>query len=137
MRDRLRQHFPTVAALVTVLLLAATVSLLVGTPEGLAYRGGAVVPRVPLDLPPPEQDADLDSYRDDTDLVAGNLLLAVDLVSLDAGAAAHPYVLVGTQDDHGRTGAGRELEWPHIVDHDPLGRRAGSPAWQSDVIRTG
>lgn len=136
MRDRLRQHFPTVAALTAMLVLAASVSLLAGTPSGLAYLGGPVVPRVLLDLPPPEQDADLDSYADAADLVDGNLLLAVDLLALDGGDA-HPYVLVGTQDDHGRTGAGAELEWPHIVDHDPLGRRAGSPAWQADAIRTG
>lgn len=136
MRDRLRQHFPTIAALLAVLLLAASVSLLAGTPTGLAYVGGGIAPREVLDLPGPEADQDLDSYADVADLVAGNLMLAVDLVALDAGDA-HPYVLVGTQDDQGRTGAGRDLEWPHIVDHDPLGRRAGSPAWQRDAVRTG
>jgi hypothetical protein len=136
MRDRLRQHFPTVAAFLAVLGVAASVSLLAGTPTGLAYAGGPVVPREPIDLPATADDADLDSYADGVDVVAGNLLLSVELVALDAGSA-HPYVLVGTQDDHMRTGKGAELEWTHVVDHDPLGRRAGSPGWQADAIRTG
>lgn len=137
MRDRLRQHFPTVAAFLLALAVAASVSLLAGTPSGLAYSGGPVTPRVPLALPGPGQDADLDSYADATDLHDGNLLLAIDLLGLDGPAEAHPYVLVGTQDDHGRTGLGAELEWPHVVDHDPLGRRAGSPGWSDDALRTG
>jgi hypothetical protein len=137
MRDRLRQHFPTVAAFVVALAVAASVSLLAGTPSGLAYAGGPVTPRLPLDLPGPGQDADGDSYADAVDIHDGNLLLAIDLLELDGPSDAHPYVLVGTQDDHGRTGAGAELEWPHVVDHDPLGRRAGSPGWTSDALRTG
>lgn len=137
MRDRLRQHFPTVAAFLAALLLAASVNLLAGSPTGLAYAGGPSSPRAVLDLPDPSEDRDRDSYADAVDLAEGNRLVAVRLVALDAGAEALPYVLAGTQDDHGRTGKGAELEWAHIVDHDPLGRRAGSPGWQRDAVRTG
>lgn len=137
MRDRLRQHFPTVAAFLAVLVVAASVSLLAGTPTGLAYAGGPAFPRVPIDLPTAAADRDLDSYGDLTDLTEGNLLVAVGLVALEAGSDVRPYVLVGTQDDHARTGEGAELEWRHVVDHDPLGRRAGSPGWQEDALRTG
>lgn len=135
MRDRLRQHFPTVASFLGVLGVAAAVSLLAGSPAGLAYAGGPVTPRVPLDLPGP--DGDGDSYADAVDLTDGNLLVAIDLVALHAATATRPYFLAGTQDDHARTGAGAELEWRHVVDHDPLGRRAGSPGWQEDALRTG
>lgn len=136
MRDRLRQHFPTVAAFLAVLAVAASVSLLAGTPTGLAYAGGPAFPREPLALPSPGDDHDGDSYADAVDLTQGNLLISVALVALQAGDA-RPSILVGTQDDHARTGKGAELEWLHVVDHDPLGRKAGSPGWQEDAVRTG
>jgi hypothetical protein len=134
MRPRLRTHLATVAALLACLVVAGLSGLLVGQPAGLAYAGGPVVPRAVLSFPGP--DSDLDSYADDVDLHRGDLLLRLDVLQLDADGLA-AYVLAGTQEDHGRTGAGAELEWPHIVDHDPLGRRAGSPEWEADVVRTG
>jgi hypothetical protein len=135
-RRSLRPHLPTVAAFVACMLVAVGAS--VALPETGAPGGLSLVPRVPLELPGVEEDRDLDSYADGVDRMDGDLLVVVDLVGLEApGRAPEPYVLIGTQDDHTRFGAGAELEWRHIVDHDPLGHRAGSRAWQRDAIRTG
>lgn len=118
------------------MVLAAGLSLSIPVPSTAA--DGAPLPAQAIALPTPEEDADGDSYRDDVDLTFGDLQVGLRLTALQVpGRTAAPYVLVGTQDDHWRVGAGAELEWRHVVDPDSLGRKAGSPGWQENVLRTG
>lgn len=136
MRDVLQAHAPAFTATGAMLLVA----LIMGTAIEAAVVSEAPSvlgpPGPPIPLPSPAEDRDLDSYGDGIDRVAGNRMLRVNVTHLDVGDGL-PYLLVGTQDDHWRLGADRALEWPHIVDGDPLGRSAGSPSWKEAVVRTG
>ncbi len=133
--ERWRTHLPTSTSLAAMLAIALLLGSWAGNPASAHARGG-VVPHEAIPLPGPGEDRDLDSYADAVDLTVGNRIVHVNLTKLDIGHGM-PYILVGTQDDHMRTGAGRELEWRHVVDHDPLGRKAGSPTWARDALRTG
>ncbi|MGB0652857.1 MAG: hypothetical protein ACPGQL_06615 [Thermoplasmatota archaeon] len=134
MREALREHASVVAAVLVLLLVGASVAWAMGPPpappHALLPFGGE-----PIELPLPWQDADGDTYADWGDLTSGDRILWLNLTWREPPAGG--YLLVGTQDDHGRTGAGRELAWPHIVDPDPLGRDPGSRGWLDDVVRTG
>lgn len=101
--------------------------------------GTAAVPATPIPLPGPEEDQDRDTYADDVDLWDGDLVVVLNVSALrvPGGQRVLPYLLVGTEDDHWRTGAGAELEWRRVVDHDPLGHRPGSPEWIESALRTG
>ncbi len=138
MRGFLRTHFPAVAGFLAMALVAGSLAVLFPVPSGGAGGGHAPFSVGAIPLPGPGEDDDGDGYADAVDRAAGDFLVAVELRRLRFDADdAEPYVLVGTQDDQWRTGEGAELAWRHVVDHDPLGRRAGSPAWQSDALRTG
>lgn len=137
MREWLRAHGATVGAFLSLMAVAALLSLVVPVPQAQA-EAGAPRPVQAILLPLPAQDADLDTYADDVDRVSGDLQVRVTLLELEmANPDAEPYVLLGTQDDQWRTGADAELEWRHVIDPDSLGRKAGSPAWQDHVLRTG
>lgn len=137
MREWLRFHSPTVGAFLALSVVAGALSLAMPVPTA-AREGGSPLPATAIPLPGPGEDADHDSYADAVDLADGDLQVAVRLMALEVpGRDPEPYVLLGTQDDQWRTGQGAELEWTHVVDPDSLGRRAGSLAWQDDVLRTG
>ncbi|HLF16586.1 MAG TPA: hypothetical protein VI796_04045 [Candidatus Thermoplasmatota archaeon] len=136
MREVVRRHLPAVSGFALMAVLALTLSALFPVPAGSAWGSGLPVGSILLPLP--ALDRDLDSYADESDLTDGDLVVRVrlDRLRLD-GSEVKPYVVVGTQDDHFRTGEGAELAWRHVVDYDPLGRRAGSPSWQSYALRGG
>lgn len=136
MREAFRAHAPGLAAFMVMILIAATMAASIDA-GGSAQTAGTGLPTEPIRLPGPGQDADGDSYADDVDVWDGDLTLRIVLSRLDAPQVRAPYFVIGTQDDQWRTGAGRALEWTHIVDHDALGRDPGSPAWTRDVLRTG
>ncbi len=134
MREGLRTHGPAWTGFFAMIAIA----LLMGNTiqAGLAIQAPRItaLPGPPIDLP--TEDADGDSYGDDVDLFDGDLALRIEFTELTIPGTA-PYIVVGTQDDQWRLGEGAELEWPHIIDHDPLGRTPGSAAWKDDVLRTG
>ncbi len=135
MRIWLVSHAHTVTTFGAMLAVA----LIIGGTLGTTTTAGpalSTIPSPPIALPGPEDDQDLDTYSDAVDLVDGDAHVRLSLERLDAPAMA-PYFVIGTQDDHWRMGAGRELEWRHIVDPDPLGYDIGSPAWTAHAIRTG
>lgn len=137
MREWLRFHSPTVGAFLALCVVAGALSLAMPVPSA-ALESGSPLPAEAIPLPGPGEDADGDSYADGVDVLDGDLQVGLRLLELRVpGGDAEPYVLVGTQDDHWRTGEGAELAWRHIVDPDSLGRKPGSPAWQDSVIRTG
>lgn len=137
MREWLRFHSPTVGAFLALVVVAGALSLAMPVPS-VALEGGSPLPATSIPLPGPGEDADGDSYADGVDQAEGDLQVGLRLERLSVpGADARPYVVLGTEDDHWRLGDGAELEWTHVVDPDSLGRRAGSPAWQDDVLRTG
>lgn len=137
MRDWLRDNSATVGPLVALVAVAAVLSLTIPVPGSIA-ESGSPTPAQPIPLPAPAEDLDGDTYADTQDLTRGDLHVTVALTNLRLqGDAPQPYVLLGTQDDHWRTGSGAELAWRHVVDPDSLGRKAGSPAWQDAVLRTG
>src|SRR5688572_22825413 len=120
-----------------MLLVAGVMATLYPIPPGSAFAASAF-PDAGLDFPPPSEDQDLDSFADADDRTDGDLLVWVNLTHLEVrSSGAEPYVVVGTQDDQARTGAGAELEWRHVVDFDALGHKPGSIAWQREVLRTG
>lgn len=136
MREVVRPHAPTVVAFVTMLAVAAVFGVALA-PAATHAASGALAEE-PILLPGPGEDADGDTYADGADLWAGNLEARLVVEAFDApGSAEQVVFLVGTQDDHWRTGAGAELEWRHVVDHDALGNDPGSPAWSRDALRTG
>ncbi len=135
MRVWLASHTHTVATFGAMVLVA----LLVGSTMGPISAFGpspSTIPSPPIDLPPLAEDADWDTYSDAEDLVDGDAHIRLSLNRL-AAPDMSPYFVVGTQDDHWRMGAERELEWGHIVDPDPLGYDIGSPAWFAHALRTG
>lgn len=139
MRRVLSAHAPTWAALAVMVLVFVGFAAVIGPGlEGPPLRSPATA-ATPIDLPPPQRDADNDTYADDVDLWDGDLLVTLNVtrLALTGGPGVRPYFLVGTQDDHWRTGKDAELEWLHVVDHDPLGHRAGSPEWIDASLRTG
>lgn len=117
-------------------MLTVATALAVAFPAPTGATGGPAILDAGIAIPAPEDDQDLDSYADEVDVADGDLLLRFDLLRVNA-RGTEPFILIGTQDDHGRNGAGAELEWRHVVDPDPLGRKAGSPTWQRDALRTG
>lgn len=137
MREWLRFHGPTVGAFLALTVVAGALSLAMPVPTA-AMEGGSPLPATAIPLPGPGEDADHDSFADGVDRAEGDLQVGIRLLGLEVpGGDAEPYVLLGTEDDQWRTGKGAELEWMHVVDPDSLGRRAGSLAWQDDVLRTG
>lgn len=115
------------------------IALLLGSTIAPADGAGprlSAVPGQPIELPPPSQDADRDTYADAVDRVEGDAHVRISVEEVDAGGIL-PYLVVGTQDDHWRFGKDRELEWRHVVDPDPLGHRVGSKGWVDHAIRTG
>lgn len=137
MREVLRAHAPAFTGLV---MMVAVAVILAGTIQAGVVRPTTPLPVVPADpipLPGPGSDADRDTFADADDLVQGDLHVRLEVHRLHVPDGTLPYLHVGTQDDQWRLGLGQELEWPHIVDPDPLGHRAGSPAWQGEVLRTG
>lgn len=135
-RSLIRQHAPVVTGFATMLAIALLmgVSLQASLPVGQASITG--LPGPPIGLPTPAQDADLDGYGNDVDRFVGDLHLRIEINGLQ-GDVRKPYLSVSTQDDQWRLGAGRALEWPHIIDPDPLGHDPGSPAWKAETLRTG
>lgn len=137
MREWLRFHSPAVGAFLGLAVVAGALSLAMPVP-GAASESGSPLPVRSIPLPGPGEDQDGDSFADAVDLTDGDLQAGLRLLELRVpGDDAEPYVLLGTQDDQWRTGAGAELPWRHIVDPDSLGHRPGSGAWQDSVIRTG
>ncbi len=137
MRVWLRDHSPAVGAFLALTVVAGALSLAMPVPSA-ASESGSPLPVEAIPLPGPGEDLDHDSFADAVDLADGDLQVGLRLVQLRVpGDEAEPYVLVGTEDDQWRTGAGEELEWRHIVDPDSLGLKPGSLAWQRSVIRTG
>lgn len=135
MRVWLTAHLHTAATFVAMLMVA----LIVGTTIGASAGGGpsvASVPAPPIALPALADDRDRDTYADAVDLVDGDAHVRISLERL-ATADILPYFVIGTQDDHWRMGAGRELEWRHVVDPDALGYDVGSPGWTKHALRTG
>ncbi|MEK6976570.1 MAG: hypothetical protein AABY18_09540 [Candidatus Thermoplasmatota archaeon] len=137
MREWLHFHSPTVGAFLALTVVAGALSMAMPV-TSVAGEHGSVLAATAIPLPGPGEDADRDSYSDAVDRADGDLQVGVRLLELEVpGRNAEPYVLLGTEDDQWRNGAGAELEWTHVVDPDSLGRKAGSPAWQRDVLRTG
>src|SRR5919109_1129369 len=121
MRELVRYHAPAITGLLAMLVVAATLATLYPIPRADASYASAF-PDEGIRLPDAQNDTDLDSYANDQDLFAGDLLVWLNLTHLEVeGDGGQPYVVVGTQDDHGRTGAGAELQWRHVVDFDALG----------------
>ncbi len=139
MREIVAAHAPSLVAFAAMVVVASVVVAAMGYPQLGSQARLDPFPLVAVSVPSPADDRDLDGFADGSDLVDGDLILWVNVTSLDLGAsgAARPYLVVGTQDDQWRTGAGAELEWRHIVDLDPLGHKAGSPAWEATAVRTG
>ncbi len=133
MRDWIRVHAHSLAAFVAVMVVAAGISATVD-PDLAPKRQTAVLPTPGLSFPLP--DADNDTYEDAEDLVHGDAHLRIEVTALEA-PGTRPYLMIGTQDDHWRHGAGRALEWLHVVDPDPLGHAPGSPEWEAQSLRTG
>ncbi len=137
MRQWLGEHSAPVGSFLALAGVAALLSLTIPVPGSVA-ESGSPLPAHSIPLPGPGQDDDNDTYANADDLMAGDLQVTVRLQDLHVqGSPPRPYVLLGTQDDQWRNGAGAELEWRHIVDPDSLGLKAGSPAWQASVLRTG
>lgn len=137
MREWLRFHSPTVGAFLALVVVAGALSLAMPVPSA-ALEGGSPLPATSIPLPGPGEDRDGDSYADALDQADGDLQVGLRLTALSVpGSDPEPYVLLGTQDDHWRTGQGAELDWTHVVDPDSLGRKPGSPGWQDDVLRQG
>jgi hypothetical protein len=134
MKEWLVTHGHSFGAFSVMLVIAM---LMAGT-MGTQFAGAPLLalPSAPVPMPLAADDADLDTYADDVDVIAGDAMVQLTLRSLDAGQIA-PYFLIGTDDDQWRFGAGRALEWLHIVDADPLGWKPGSNVWQSEALRTG
>ncbi len=132
-------HAPSLAAFAAMVLVAGGVVAGIGYPPSHSQLRFDPFPAQPIQIPLPSVDADLDGYADSRDLVDGDLLLWLNVTGVDVGHGGHarPYLVVGTQDDQWRLGAGAQLEWRHVVDFDPLGHKAGSPAWEAQAIRTG
>lgn len=126
-------HAPTFAAFAAFLLMAGGLAIALD-PYGQPVHRIPVRTIEPVDLPPPESDQDGDSYADDADLWDGDAMARLHVA---AGIGPGQYLLLGSDDDHWRFGLGRELEWFHIVDPDPLGLDPGSRAWSEHSIRTG
>lgn len=137
MREAARVHAPTFTAFLLMVAVAASIGATLHASLGAAGGSPVSGPATPIVLPPPDQDADGDSYGDDVDRYDGDaeVVLHVDRLRLQGDVA--PYLVVGTQDDHWRTGAGAELEWRHVVDYDPLGAQPGSGTWKERSLRTG
>ena len=137
MRDWLRFHSPAVGAFLALTVVAGALSLAMPVPTA-AQDAGSPLPVQSIPLPEAGDDRDRDSYADQVDVADGDLQVGLRLLELRVpGGDAEPYVLLGTQDDHWRTGEGDELEWRHVIDPDSLGHDPGSPGWQASVIRTG
>lgn len=103
-----------------------------GLPSGQQLAAG---PAVAIALPAAANDQDLDGFHDAVDLWDGNAMVRLEI--WPTGDVDDSYWLAGTQDDQWRFGAGRELEWRHVVDPDPLGLDPGSPVWTEHALRTG
>lgn len=137
MRQWLGEHSAPVGSFLALAGVAALLSLTIPVPGSVA-ESGSPLPAQSIPLPGLGQDNDNDTYANADDLTVGDLQVTVRLQELRVqGSQPLPYVLLGTQDDQWRTGAGAELEWRHVVDPDSLGYKAGSPAWQESVLRTG
>ncbi len=134
-RRRLLEHVPALAAFAVMMLVAG--SMAYALDPGAPGAAQAISPgtAVPVALPSPEDDQDRDGYADDVDPWDGNAQVRIEIESLTADDDV--YVLVGTDDDHWRFGSGRELQWRHVVDPDPLGMNPGSPEWAEEALRTG
>lgn len=139
MRRLVSAHAPVFAALAVMLVVFVAFAAVIGPGlEGPPRRVPATVAQ-PIDLPGPGEDMDNDTYADEVDLWEGDLVVVLDVLGLSVPGDddVRPYLLVGTQDDHWRTGEGAQLEWVRVVDHDPLGLRPGSPEWIEGALRTG
>ncbi len=137
MRDALRAHAPSVAAFAVMIVVALVMA---ATIQAGVLPSSSPLPALPasaLPMPSAEQDQDRDSYADELDRIDGDLHIRLVVETMDVPSNALPYLQIGTQDDHWRLGAGAEQAWPHIVDADSLGHKAGSPGWRNDVLRTG
>lgn len=137
MRETLRAHAPAFSGFAMMVTVALVLSASIQAGVVRPATPVPVVPSDPIPLPAPEDDRDGDSYHDDVDLVDGDLHLRVEVTALRAPDRSLPFLHLGTQDDHWRTGLGAALEWPHVVDVDPFGHRPGSPGWHREVVRTG
>ncbi len=137
MRDALRAHAPAVSAFSIMLVVAFVLATTIQAGVLPATTPIPALPATALPMPSPEIDQDRDSYADAVDRTHGDLHVRLVIERMDVPRNALPYIQVGTQDDHWRLGVGAEQEWPHIVDVDALGHKAGSPGWRNDVIRTG
>ncbi len=135
MRVWMASHLHSVASFGAMLAIALLLGMSLGSATW-ASPAVAGVPSPPISIPSPADDRDLDTYADAVDLVEGDAHVRLSLERLE-GPDITPYFLVGTQDDQWRMGAGRELEWRHIVDPDPLGHDIGSRGWATQAIRTG
>jgi hypothetical protein len=139
MRDTLRTHAPALAAFLLLVLVAAGFATTLRAEVQLATTGVGVLPAVAIDLPHPDQDSDGDTFGNNVDVWFGDLELVLDARRLRTGTGSNalPYLVVGTEDDQWRLGAGREREWRHVMDYDSLGREPGAPGWSTTVLRTG
>ena len=136
MREAARRHGPALTGFVVMLLVFS--GFLVGFRSSAPAEAATPFrPSASIDLPGPGEDEDNDTYADAFDIWDGDLVLRANITDLRLEGAEAPYLLVGTQQDGGRTGRGAELEWLHVVDHDPLGHPPGSEAWRNDALRTG
>ncbi len=135
MRTWLIAHAHSITACAVFFVVALTMGATMGT-SGAAGPTLSAIPAPPMPLPSPEFDADRDSFHDDVDVVDGDAHVTVTVTHLQAGDIL-PYMMIGTQDDHWRFGAGRELEWRRVIDPDALGNRPGSQEWYASVARTG
>jgi hypothetical protein len=139
MREFVSSHAPTFAAFSVMVLIFVGFAGVFGPGLDRPPVRTLATPAQAIALPGPGMDADNDTYADDVDLWDGDLVVVLDVtrLSIAQGSPARPYLLVGTQDDHWRTGEGAELEWRRVVDHDPLGHPPGSPEWIESALRTG
>ncbi len=139
MREIVVAHAPSLAAFAAMVIVGSAVVAGIGYPQAAGHARFDPFPAQAILLPSPAEDQDRDGFSDAADLVAGDFLVWLNVTALDLGYAgpAEPYLVVGTEDDQWRTGAGAELEWRRVFDFDPLGHRAGSPAWEDGAVRTG
>lgn len=132
-------HGPSMGAFAVMLLIFAGFAGAFGPGTDVSRTAISAFPATPAPLPDGAEDRDQDTYADDVDLWTGDLLVGLDVSRLRVPDEEHaePYLLVGTEDDHWRFGAGGDLEWRRVYDHDPFGHPPGSPEWIEGAMRTG
>lgn len=133
MRLGLLENAPTLAAFMFMLLIAGSLGMALRNPGYQTIDGDTIWPLSPILFDGP--DTDKDGYPDAVDIRTGDLMIAIELRDLTFQQKTKPYILVGTHDDQWRLG--RELQWRHIIDTDPLDYEPGSKAWQEVSIRKG